>query len=330
MRWQADDPLGPFLERQGVVVLDGGLATELEARGESLADPLWSAAVLLERPERIRDVHEAYLSAGADCVITASYQASFDGLARRGLSPEECEEVLLRSVALAEEARRRFWEGARPVGRLRPLVAASIGPYGAYLADGSEYRGDYGVGRDALVDFHGRRLGVLAASGSDLLAIETIPSSIEALALVEILERTPGPPAWMSFSCRDERRLCDGTPIERVVEAVGDCDRLLAVGVNCTAPRFVAGLLRRAAQVSRLPLVAYPNSGEGYDAASRSWLPGSESALLVDRCDSWRALGARLIGGCCRTRPEDIARLRARLVDGPDQGEEALSVERDR
>lgn len=314
MRGRTRDPIAPFLDRQGVLVLDGGLATELEARGESLADPLWSAAVLLERPERVREVHEAYLRAGADCVITASYQASFEGLARRGLSARESEEVLSRSVALADQARKSFWEGGRSSDRLRPLVAASIGPYGAYLADGSEYRGDYGLSRQELAAFHGRRLRLLAASGADLLALETIPSWTEALALVDLLENTSGPPAWISFSCRDEERLCDGTPIERAVESVGGCRRIAAVGINCTAPRFVGGLLRRAGRVSRLPLVAYPNSGEGYDAASRAWLPGSESGLIFDRCHSWRALGARLIGGCCRTRPADIARLRTVLL----------------
>lgn len=318
------DPLQPFLDRQGVLVLDGGLATELEMRGEALDDPLWSAAVLLERPERVRQVHEDYLGAGADCVVTASYQASFEGLGRRGASGSEAEAVLRRSVELAEEARRRFWgdleEGGRR-GRLWPLVAASIGPYGAFLADGSEYRGDYGLTVDELIGFHRRRLEVLSAAGADLLAIETIPSMPEARALVDLLEAVPGPPAWISFSCRDGRHLCDGTPLATAAALASECDRVVAVGVNCTAPRFVSSLLREAAAATDLPLVAYPNSGEGYDAASRRWLPGSESALLREQCAEWRALGARLVGGCCRTRPADIAALRSILVTETDQPE---------
>ena len=309
--------LSRLLARQGTLILDGGLATELERQGADLDNALWSARLLLDRPELIRQVHLDYLRAGADCIVTASYQASLEGFARRGLDAEGAESLLRLSVTLAREARRAFWRLPRSRdGRSKPLVAASVGPYGAALADGSEYRGDYGLTIDELEAFHRRRFQVLAASGADLLAIETIPSHREALALVRLLEADDGIEAWMSFSCRDRRSLCDGTPLARVVAEIESCSRLVAVGVNCTAPAFVDELLGEAAKVTRKPLVAYPNTGEGYDAATRSWLPALASVDLERACVEWRRAGAALIGGCCRTRPEDIAALRRALLPG--------------
>ena len=313
--------LRPFLAHQGVVVLDGGLATELEARGETLDDPLWSAAVMLDRPERIGEVHRAYLVAGADCILTASYQASLEGLERRGLTTHEAESVLRRSVEIATAARDEFW-AARPAenSRVHPLVAASVGPYGAFLADGSEYRGDYDLDVGALIEFHRRRLEVLVEAGPDLVACETIPSFTEARALVELLGAETGPPAWLSFSCRDGVALWDGTPLTRALEECEPADRIVAVGVNCTAPEHVASLLRAARSATDLPLVAYPNSGESWDPRAKRWLPGGSGGdALVDRCELWRDLGARLIGGCCRTGPAEIERLRARLLRDPSQ-----------
>jgi homocysteine S-methyltransferase len=200
--------------------------------------------------------------------------------------------------------------GERP----RPLVAASVGPYGAFLADGSEYRGDYGLDVEALVEFHRRRLEVLAASGADQLAVETVPSYPEAVALGELLGASAGLPAWVAFSCRDGRTLWDGTPLRRAVAAVASVPRVLAVGVNCTAPELITSLLREAAAVTDKPLVAYPNSGESYDAAARSWRPAARSIDWREACLEWHRAGARLIGGCCRTGPADVAALRSALV----------------
>lgn len=309
------DPTTPFISRQGLLILDGGLATELERRGADLNDPLWSARLLLEEPELIRRVHLDYLTAGADCVVSASYQATFEGFARRGLDTRETASLLRLSVDLAMQAREEFLVRLGDSGtRLRPLVAASIGPYGAFLADGSEYRGDYGLSDDELETFHRRRLTVLETSGADLLAVETIPSRDEALAIARLLDSTDGIAAWMSFSCRDERSLCDGTPLDRVVAQIDDCSRIIAVGVNCTAPKLVSGLLREAAKVTDKPLVAYPNTGEGYDAAGKRWLAAEERFSLVRSCAEWKQSGALLIGGCCRTRPSDIKSLREALL----------------
>jgi len=301
------NPLLPFLATAGVVVLDGALATELEARGADLHDPLWSAKILLEVPDLIRQVHYDYVLAGADVVTSASYQATFAGFARRGLDEGAAADLMRLSVQLASAARDEFW--AQPinrVNRLRPLVAASVGPYGAYLADGSEYRGNYGLTVAQLIDFHRPRLAVLAASGADLLACETIPCRTEGEALVTLLAEFPQVVAWLSFACGDDEHVWHG---ERFADCVALADQVagvVAVGVNCTAPRFVAPLLSRAAAVTAKPLVAYPNRGERWDAATNCWLPGGDATELGASARLWHQAGARLIGGCCRTTPADI------------------------
>jgi homocysteine S-methyltransferase len=304
------NPLTPFLEQHGVVILDGALATELERRGADLRDPLWSAKLLLENPELIRQVHHDYFAAGADVATTASYQATIPGLVQRGLGREQAVDVLRLSVALAQKARDDFWN-AEPnrLGRLKPLVAASIGCYGAFLHDGSEYRGDYGLSVEQLVDWHRPRIEILANSGADLLACETIPCLAEAEALVKVLCEVSRIPAWLSFSCRDERTLCHGEPFAQAIALANDVPNIVAVGVNCTAPRHIEGLLAAAAAVTHKPLVVYPNSGESWDAVRHCWQgttaePDWRACVL-----RWRDAGARLIGGCCRTTPDTICQI---------------------
>lgn len=313
-------PLEPFLDRQGVVLLDGGLATELEMRGADLGDELWSARLLLDDPELIRQVNLDYLEAGADVITTASYQATFEGFARRGLSEAAGKMLLRRSVELACEAREQFWSrAANRQNRLRPLVAASIGPYGAFLADGSEYTGAYDLSEDALVDFHRRRFEILAGSGADLLACETLPNRAEARALRRLLETAPDARAWLSFSCRDAAHLADGTPLAELAAEIEGCDQILALAVNCVPPRLVPALLSELRRATAKPLGAYPNSGEGWDADQRAWTPAAEGADFGAACRSWVAAGARLVGGCCRTRPADVRRMRGTLLVGEGQ-----------
>ncbi|MFQ6047470.1 MAG: homocysteine S-methyltransferase [Gemmatimonadales bacterium] len=309
------NPVEPFLQRQGVLVLDGGLATELEARGRDLSDHLWSARLLLDDPDLIRAVHLDYLRAGADCITSASYQATIEGLATRGLRKEEAAQVILSSVRLAVEAREEFWtvpEHRR--GRLKPIVAASVGPYGAYLADGSEYTGRYDLDRAGLLGFHRERWRILAASEADLLACETIPSSVEAEALLELLGETPHVWAWFSFSCRDERSLSDGMPIARVAASLRDEPRVVAVGINCTPPRFIRALIEEVRAASSKPVVVYPNSGEVYDKESKRWVGDAEPVDFGRLSDEWLKAGATLIGGCCRTGPVHVRAIRERLV----------------
>jgi homocysteine S-methyltransferase len=304
------NPLEPFFDRQGFVMLDGGLATEMENQGAVLADALWSARMLVDSPELVQRVHRDYLLAGADVIATASYQASFDGFAAAGIDRDGGERLLQLSVDLALLARESFWaDYSNHHRRLRPLVAASIGPYGASLHDGSEYHGNYGVGPKKLSDFHLPRLEVMAATGADLFAFETIPSLEEAEVLMGLLERFPDKYAWLSFSCRDGAHVCHGERFAECAAAVAHSPQIVAIGVNCTAPRHIASLLGSADGIGT-PLAAYPNSGERWDADRGEWAGQGEACFPVAE---WYRCGARIFGGCCRTVPADIARMRADL-----------------
>ncbi len=300
--------LTPFLANGRTMVLDGALATELEKRGAQLqGDPLWSARLLVDDPALIRQVHYDYFVAGADVAIGASYQASFQGFARLGLDAQTAADLMQRSVALAQAARDDFWaESANRVGRVRPLVAASVGSYGAFLADGSEYRGDYGLSVAELMDWHRPRMAALVAAGPDLLACETLPSLAEGEALVNLLAEFASMPAWLAFSCGDETHVCHGEPFRVCVALAETNEQVVAVGLNCTPPSFVEPLLRSAAGATSKPLLVYPNSGESWDGAAHCWLPGTGVTDFGGPAQLWKSAGARLIGGCCRTGPADI------------------------
>lgn len=301
------------LSRQPFLILDGAMATELEKRGADLNDPLWSAKALLENPAAIEAVHYDYFVAGADVAITASYQASFEGYARRGLDGAGTVALLRRSVELARNARDRFLASDVSAGRLRPFVAASVGPYGAFLADGSEYRGDYGLTVEELMEWHRPRFAVLAAAGADLLACETIPTLLEGIALARLLDEF-GVPGWLSFSCRDGAHLHHGESMRAAAELADATEWVIAVGVNCTAPRYVEELLRSAGEGTTKPLLCYPNSGEVWDGIEHCWLPGTGVTQFAEPARLWANAGARLIGGCCRTGPEEIAEIRRALL----------------
>jgi homocysteine S-methyltransferase len=309
------NPIERSLAAQDVLVLDGALATELERRGADLRDPLWSARCLIEQPDLIRTVHRDYFDAGADVATTATYQATFEGFAARGIAREEAARLMRSAVRLALEARDEFCAAqGRGAGRLRPLVAASVGPYGAMLADGSEYRGRYPVSDADLERFHRPRMQLLAASGADLLACETIPCLREALILARLIALQPAMTGWISFSCRDGARNAEGEDIGACAAALAPFAAIGAIGVNCTRPEYVAELLGRLRASTDKPLVAYPNSGERYDAAARAWHGTAHVRPFADFAQDWYAAGARLIGGCCRTTPEDIRALRARCA----------------
>ncbi len=292
------------LDLANVRILDGGMATELEKLGCDLSGPLWSAHVLRQQPEMIAAVHASYLEAGADCILTASYQVSAEAYAEIGLSPEDAAASLRESVRIAEDVRARY------PGR-RILIAASLGPYGAALHNGAEYHGNYNISFDQLVSFHARRLAVLAETNADLVAFETIPSLEEARAIVAALEQYPEISAWVSFTCRDATHTVHGEPIS-------DCGRL---------PRFRATGRRRRHQLHRpglrhaahpgpetsttKPIVVYPNSGEGWDAQTRSWTGKCDPAGFAESAREWRKAGAQIIGGCCRTGPEHVKEIGA-------------------
>ncbi len=292
-------------------MLDGALATELERHGADLNHELWSARMLIEAPEMIRQVSYDYLVAGADIISTATYQASFDGFEEAGIDRVRAGNLMQLSVDLAVLAREAFWSSYdNHFGRLRPLVAASIGSYGACLADGSEYHGDYGLDKKALMDFHRPRMSELAKSDADLLAFETIPSKLEAEALIELLAEFPQCKAWLSFSCRDEQQVCHGETFAECAAMAETSKQIIAVGINCTSPQYLVSLLQ-SAQDTNKPLMVYPNSGEQWLADEKCWSGTSAEALTAT---AWHDAGARMIGGCCRTTPEDITRMRTELL----------------
>jgi homocysteine S-methyltransferase len=292
-------------------MLDGGLATEMERKGADLDDDLWSARMLIEAPELIRMVHCDFLRAGADVMATATYQASFAGFAAAGHSQGEAAHLMQLGVDLALLAREHFWAVKQNrQGRMRPLVAASIGPYGACLHDGSEYHGNYGLTRRQLVEFHRPRMEVLADTEADFFAFETIPSQREAEALLEVLADFPDRLAWLSFSCKDDLHVSHGERFSTCAALAEQSDQVIAAGINCTAPSHVSALLESAAGIGS-GFAVYPNSGEKWNASDNTWAgDGSGNMPVLE----WYDRGARLIGGCCRTTTEDIAQMRARLI----------------
>ena len=286
---------------QRTLVLDGGLSNQLQAQGCDLSDSLWSAALLVDGPRQIEAAHTAYVRAGAQVLITSSYQATFEGFARRGLGQAETTRLLGRSVDLARSAAKaadhEVW------------VAASVGPYGAMLADGSEYRGRYGLSVRELERFHRPRVEALAAAGPDVLALETVPDTDEAQALLNAAEGC-GVPVWLSYTIADGRTRA-GRPAAEAFALAAGRDEVIAVGVNCCDPGETVPAAALACEITGKPAVVYPNSGERWDAAARAWQGGS--AYDPAQVRAWRAAGARLIGGCCRVGPQKIGEL-ARLL----------------
>jgi homocysteine S-methyltransferase len=295
-----DDAVAELLDRPEPVVLDGGLGTTLAARGHDLRDTLWSARLLLDDPDAIRAVHTAFADAGARIVTTASYQLAARSLADAGRDPSLAAGLLRRSVELAREA------VGMAVVPDHALVAASVGPYGAVLADGSEYRGHYGLSVEELVAFHAPRVDALLGARPDLLAFETVPSAIEVAAIGRLLAGS-GARAWVSVTLGDDGlTLADGYPLREALAPVVGLEEVVAVGVNCCPPGLVGTALTALGGIDR-PLVVYPNIGERWDADRRSWTTAGPSPRVSP--PSWVTAGAHLIGGCCGTGPSDIARL---------------------
>jgi homocysteine S-methyltransferase len=283
----------------GTVVLDGGLSNALEDRGHDLSSDLWTARLLRDDPGEIVAAHRAYFAAGARVATTASYQASVPGLMAAGASRSEAETLIASSVRLAREAR----DQAAAHTEAPLFVASSIGPYGAALADGSEYTGRYGLTAAQLRDFHAPRLELLAAAGPDVFAVETIPDADEAEVLVPLLEEI-GMPAWFSYSVSDGATRA-GQPLAAAYEVLTGSATICAAGVNCSAPGDVVAALQSATDVTGLPGVAYPNRGEDWDNAAHTWV--GRGAFDPGEVRSWLAAGAQLVGGCCRVGEADIA-----------------------
>jgi homocysteine S-methyltransferase len=293
------------------VVVDGGLSTQLVRLGQDISGLLWTGRALLEDPGAVARAHADFVRAGADVVISASYQVSRSGFARAGLSEADADAALEASMRVAREA-----VASVPGSRCR--VAASVGPYGAILHDGSEYRGRYGRTRQQLADFHRERLEVLVTTGPDLLAVETIPDVDEAVAVVDALADHPDVPAWLSFSAADGAHVCAGQPIEEAVAVALTAPSVAAVGVNCTDPQHVSELVQRIRSTCDLPIVVYPNAGGRWDAADGEWHGGAaaDGAFPDPVVLGWVAAGATAVGGCCGTDAEAVSRI-ARLLARP-------------
>lgn len=302
--------ISQFLEKHQVLILDGAMATELENKGLDLNDSLWSAKVLAEHPEIIEQVHYEYFLAGADCAMTASYQATIQGYLSKGYTLQEAEDFITDSVKIAAKARDRFWQD--PKNRERrpyPLIVAAVGPYGAYLADGSEYRGDYTICEEDLAQFHRRRMELLMRAGADVLACETVPCLFEAQVMAKVAGEIPGGLCWLSFSCNSDTTICDGTSMAVCAAAIEVYPQVAAIGINCTAPQHLVSLIGEARNGTQKPIAVYPNSGEVYDAVTKTWHGTHEEGAFARASKAWYDAGARLIGGCCRTGPRDIAQI---------------------
>ena len=305
-----------LLEKQDVLILHGALGTELEALGYDISGKLWSAKYLLEEPSIIQDIHETYIAAGADLVTTSSYQATLPGLQEAGLSEAEARAIIAQTVALAKDARDKAWQSLSEDEKSKrpyPLISGDVGPYAAYLANGSEYTGDYGkISKEELKDFHRPRIAILLKQGVDLLALETIPNALEAEALVELLaEEFPQVEAYISFTIQESSSISDGTSLEAMVELVDTSKQILALGINCSSPLLFDAALEKLASLTNKYLVTYPNSGEVYDGQTQTWKPKDVTAKnLREHSQAWHEqFQVKILGGCCRTRPNDIQAL---------------------
>uniref|UniRef100_A0A1J3E2Y1 Homocysteine S-methyltransferase 3 n=2 Tax=Noccaea caerulescens TaxID=107243 RepID=A0A1J3E2Y1_NOCCA len=330
-----------FLEKcGGYAVVDGGFATELQRHGADINDPLWSAKCLITSPHLVTKVHLDYLESGANIIVTASYQATIQGFVAKGLSVEEAEGLLRRSVEITCEAREIFYNRCNKgswdfdhagIASRRPvLVAASVGGYGAYLADGSEYSGLYGdnVSKETLKDFHRRRIQILTKSGADLIAFETIPNKLEAEAYADLLEEKDiDIPAWFSFTSNDGVTVPHGESVIECAKVADSCKKVVAIGINCTAPRYIHDLITSLRQVTCKPIIVYPNSGEVYDGVNKKWIKseGESEEDFVSYVSRWRDKGASLFGGCCRTTPNTIRAI-ANVLSGESPAASKLKI----
>lgn len=290
------------------IIIDGALASELQRRGCDLNDSLWSAKVLIEQPDLIRQVHYDYFKAGADCATTASYQASPLGFAKKGISLDESIKLIKKSVELAQQAKEQY---LTQIGKNKLLfIAGSVGPYGAYLADGSEYTGNYQLSEEEFIEFHQIRIQALIDAKADILACETLPNFAEIKALVKVLKQYPSMTAWFSFTLKDANHLSDGSPLKEVIDYLNNVDQVVSVGINCIALEEVTAALTVLQTLTRKPLIVYPNSGEQYDPTTKQWHKNHQhNCTFKNQLPTWLKLGAKLIGGCCQTTPKDIAEI---------------------
>ena len=306
------NPFAHWLDTGDPVLLDGGLGTELERRGHTQLGKLWSAALVRPNPTAIREVHREYMEAGAKIITTATYQAALPTLRSTGLHRAEAEDFLRDAVALATRERDRFVH--RHAGHYRPLVAASIGPYGASLSNGAEYTGAYEVSDKQLASYHVERLRILAETDADVIAFETIPSMREARVLLHLVQGLPERWAWLSLMCRDATHLADGTPLSEVLKLAQDVPNLCAIGINCVAPRVAVRAIETVQRYASAPVLVYPNASNDWDRAATKLPDETGPEAFAAEARMWLKAGAQIVGGCCRTTPAHIQALKGAFV----------------
>ena len=288
---------------EAYTLIDGGLSTAIERLGGDVSGQLWTAGLAVTDPDKLLAAHRSFVEAGAEVIATASYQCDARAFESFGYDATRGRRVLADMTALA----RRATQGTST------RVAASVGPFGASLANGSEYTGRYGVEWSVVEHYHREKLRILVDSGPDLVAVETIPLAREAQLIADLLVEYGAPPTWFSFGCADAHRTYGNDDLGVAVRGVSDYPNLVAVGVNCVAPATVSGALRTIRQaIGDRPLIAYPNHGRVWDAVARTWTGDDATASIDDSVDEWVSLGARFVGGCCGVGPTEIARLAAR------------------
>ncbi|MGP7816648.1 homocysteine S-methyltransferase [Niallia sp. 01092] len=308
-----DNQIQKILDQFNVVILDGAIATEIEKKGVNIQNELWSTKAVIDNPDSIKQVHMDYFKAGADIATTNTYQASIDGFRKNGWTKEEAEKLIKKTVSIAKEARDDFWENALEqdkVARSFPLVAGSIGPYGAYLANGAEYTGDYTLTDEEFEQFHLPRMQLIKEAKADLFAFETIPNFKESKALAKMLTSYfPNDYAWLSFSIADEKHVSDGTPLKEAVSYFNSYDNICAIGVNCTSMLHIPDVIKTLKEATSKPIVIYPNAGGSYDAVTKTWTAEQDDDHYGQITKKWHHDGAGLIGGCCRTTPQHIQQI---------------------
>ncbi|PAY54418.1 homocysteine S-methyltransferase [Ligilactobacillus salivarius] len=285
------------------VVLDGAMSTPLERLGADTNNDLWTAKALIDNEELVYEVHKMYFEAGADLIITDTYQANVQAFEKVGYSEKEARNLIKKAVKIAQKARDDY---ENKTGK-HNYIAGTIGPYGAYLANGSEYRGDYELSTKEYQQFHLPRIEELATTGVDILAIETQPKLDEVLAILELLkEKYPQQKLYVSYTLSDDDTISDGTPLPRAIHALEDYLQVIAVGINCVKLELVEPALKNMKEITDKHLIVYPNSSAVYDPKSKTWSQPKTSATFEELIPNWYEAGARIIGGCCTTGPKEI------------------------
>jgi len=304
--------ISSLFENHPFAINDGAFSTQLEAMGCDINDELWSAKILYEDPAKVKAVHTQYFEAGADFSTCGSYQASVPGFMKKGFTEERSRELIRESMRLLKKAEEEYL-AEHPARAAELFVGGSCGPYGAYLANGAEYTGDYGHSkedRESIRHFHKERMELLKEGGAEFFGAETIPCLWEAEMLADLAEEL-GLPVWNSFSCRDGKHISDGTPIADCARALQGRDHIIAIGINCTHPRYISSLIReiRDAIGGEKRIIVYPNGGEDYDPVTKMWSGRYAAGNFKGLARGWIADGADILGGCCRTTPDDIRAL---------------------